>query len=317
MNNKLKFWSKIGRHGLVLFGHGFTCHKTDNFIEHLHQDFNWFQQTITMFETLDFQFISMTDLLNLAENKFAGQQNWLHLTFDDGYQSLYTLVYPYLKAKKIPFSLFVSTHHIETHTRYYTYRIRCAILHTRRDIKLPGFFLPVQNASRETRIRFCRQVIAQFKMMNKADALNLIEAIDALLSAAEWADYNHRYSNDEPLTLSQLQALAADGLAHIGAHNHHHLILNQNVAGNDVLDEMQTSKLWLQKNLGVERPTYCYPNGKKTDFSPTTHHVCQQLGYQLAFTLIRGRVSAATNRYEIPRCALPANWGQIIGLLLL
>ena len=303
--------------GFVLSGHGFTNNKTDGYVESLHKDFNQFKKTIEIFEDLGFEFISMTELISLAKNNFRYDKNWIHLTFDDGYKNNYTLVYPYLKEKNIPFSLFISTTHIENNTRFYTYKIRCALLNTRKEVYIPHLNCALApSASRRTRIRFCKKVIETiYKKMNKSEAVDFMEYTDSLLTSPEWEYYNNLYCEDEVLTINQLKELAGDKLVHIGSHNHHHLILNQNVSNDDILYEMQTSKIWLQKNLGMDILTYCYPSGGENNFSPNSKTICQNLGYVLAFTTIKQLVSSNTDRYEIPRLNFPIGPFEMADLL--
>lgn len=308
----LKSLLQFRKMGLVLFGHGLTENETDRYIEQLHTNISDFKKIIAIFEELGFEFISMAELIDLARNNFKYHKNWLHLTFDDGYQNIYKVGYPYLREKQIPFSLFISTYHIESQERLYTYKIRCAILNTKQAVCLPGVsqMLPA-NATREARIEFCKRVVKLFKTMSKPGLISFMQRIETLLSPQEWQHYNNLYHQGEFLTISQLKELANDSLVHIGSHNHHHLILNQNVSTNDVLYEMQTSKDWLQQHLGSHVVTYCYPNGSKNDFTPTSKNICRRLGYEVAFTTLRKHISPKTDKYEIPRIPIGKNLDEL------
>jgi len=314
----LKSLLRIRKMGLVLFGHGVTNNKTDSYIELLHTDFEKLKETITIFEALGFEFISMAELAALAQNDFKYNKNWIHLTFDDGYKNNYTLLYPYLKEKQIPFSLFVSTHHIEKNERFSTYKIRCAILHTKKEVRLPGLNQTLSpNTTREQRIQFCKSISRIFKTMDRASSQKFMSYVEALLSAEEWQYYNDLYREGELLTLDQLKVLANDSLVHVGSHNHHHLILNKNVSDDDIRYEMQASRDWLQKNLKINLLTYCYPNGSKNDFSLNSKRICQSLGYKLAFTTVRQIISPGVDKYEIPRVAFPSGGYRTITMRLI
>lgn len=309
----LKSLLRIRKLGLVLFGHGVTNNKTDAYIELLHTDFEGLKEAVEVFEALGFEFISMTELIALSQNNFRYDKNWIHLTFDDGYKNNYTLLYPYLKAKQIPFSLFISTNHVEKNERLSTYKIRCALLNTKKEVNVPGFNQTLPSlASRKERIQFCKNVTRIFKTMDKAGSRNFMACIESLLSSEEWQYYNNLYREGELLTLDQLKVLANDSLVHIGSHNHTHLILNRNVSEEDIRYEMQASKDWLQKNLNIDLLTYCYPNGSKNDFTLNSKSVCQGLGYKLAFTTIRQPVSPNTDKYEIPRVEFLIGYRTIV-----
>lgn len=308
---------RIRKMGLVLFGHGVTNNRIDDYIELLHTDFEKVKETIEIFKGLGFEFISMAELIRLAQNNFKCDKNWVHLTFDDGYRNNYTLLYPYLKAKQIPFSLFISTNHIEKNERLDTYKIRCAILKTKKEINIPRLNQTLSsNASREERIQFCKNVTKIFKAMDKPSSREFVQHIEPLLSPKEWQEYNNLYCEGEMLNIDQLKELANDRLVHIGSHNHNHLILNQNVSDDDIHYEMQQSKNWLKEHLNVDIFTYCYPNGSKNDFTPKSKGICQSLGYELAFTTIRQSVSPDTDRLEIPRIAFPIGGRNITACLI-
>jgi peptidoglycan/xylan/chitin deacetylase (PgdA/CDA1 family) len=296
---------RFRRVGVVLLGHGLTVGGTDEYIASYHDDFDTFANTIGEYEDLDFEFVSMENLLALSQNNFEHDRNWVHLTFDDGYQSVYSRAYPYLRERQIPFSLFISTGHIERSERFYVYRIRCSLLHTKRWVRIPDLehTLPV-DAPRQERIKFSDHVTRIFRRMSKSQAIDLMAYIDSLLPPKEWESYNDLYCEDEVLTIEQVQELAADELVHVGSHNHNHIILNRNVSEEDVLFEMQTSQDWLHRNLGARALTYCYPSGARGDFTPNSRSICQMLGYQLAFTTITDFVSHKTDRYEIPRVGI-------------
>ena len=69
-----------------------------------------FKEHIKIIESLNINFINPKNL-NLELNKIHSKKSIL-LTIDDGYSSFYNYAWPYLKSKKIPFILFISTREV-------------------------------------------------------------------------------------------------------------------------------------------------------------------------------------------------------------
>lgn len=298
----LRNWLRFRKVGIVLVGHGLTINGSNTSTAPYHDDFNEFARAIRMYEDRGFEFITMEELIEVARAGFRVDKNWVHLTFDDGYESISKLAYPYLSQKQIPFSLYISTNHIEHAKRFYTYRIRCSVLNTKEGVRIPSSNLALTaDATTKEKVEFAERVVEQFKKMNKGLAIELMAYLDSLLSAKEWAQMDAQHREDNILTINQVRELANDKLVHIGSHNHNHLILNQNVSEKDILFEMRESREWLRRNLGDTVITYSYPNGTKDDFTASSIRICKGLGYELAFTSIDGFVSPATDRYQIPR----------------
>lgn len=303
--NLMRLWLRFRNVGIVLFGHGLTVGRTDEFRAPYHDDFDVLTNAIEKYENWGFEFISMGELLEIANNNFQSDKNWIHLTFDDGFESVYTRAYPYLREKQIPFSVFISTHHIESAERFYGYSIRCGVLNTRRHVHLPGLELSMSvDASKQERMAFGDQVSERFRAMSKSQVVDLMGYIDSLLSPQEWESCDTLYYEDRPLSVSQVRKLADDESVHVGSHNHNHISLNRNVSEEDVVFEMEESRNWLQRNLAANPLTYCYPHGSRDDFTPVSKTICQRLGYELAFVAYSGFISPKTDRFEIPRIGL-------------
>lgn len=302
----LKSLLKFRKPGLVLFGHGVTRHKNDPFIENLHLDFNEFKATVEWYQRLGFHFISMDTLIKIAKKNFKYRAPWIHLTFDDGYRNNFTLLHPFLQEIKIPWSLFVSTKHIEQNQRFYTYRIRCALMKTRRAVNFPEYQLRLPaRAELHRRVEFINKAASVFKTLGKQEAREFMQQIDSLLSPNDWERFNQRHAADEVMSVAELKELASLNSVHVGSHCHDHLVLNDNLSAAEVADEMERSRNWIQSTLKRQNLTFGYPNGKETDLSDLTRRICQQSGYRLAFTTQYQSVRPDTDPFQIPRISFP------------
>jgi peptidoglycan/xylan/chitin deacetylase (PgdA/CDA1 family) len=298
--------------GLVLVGHGFTHAITDPHVESQHRNISILEQTIDRYCSLGFHFVSMADLLRLAQSDFRCNAPWVHLTFDDGYQNNARVLYPYLRERGIPFSLFVSTAHIAKNQWLYHDRIACASLHTRQSYFFSGTGETLfSNADTAQRVEFGKKISAHFSRAGKSDVMTWVREIDALLSPQEWEACRERYPECNPMTVEQLKDLARDPLVYIGSHNSHHINLNNHVAEQDVRDELFTSRAWLSVALGFDTRAYCFTKGKADDFTPLAKQICQEAGYDVAFTTMEAAVVRGTDCYEIPRVSIPVNHSSL------
>ena len=327
----LQTYVQYAKPGMALFGHGVCEEVKDDFVESLHEPIAQFAAVIELMQELGFEFIDRDTLIAIAGNQFRYPKLWIHLSFDDGYKNNFTVAYPWLKARNIPFTLFISTHHIDQQERFYTYLIRVAVLHTTKEVKWKDLELK-QPAKREKRIAFYSLLMNSFKKMGKDEAFRFMDYIRSLLPENEWEKWNAYFESDGLLTTAQLQQMVADPLVTIDSHAHHHLILNKNITKSEVAYEMQASYKWILQQLQHPPLTFCYPNGTPTDYSPLTKSCCQQQGYQLAFTTLSDTVKSTTDPYEIPRVyistrllslpflvktlLIPKNWIRLVKKLI-
>ena len=293
---------KHKRIGLVLFGHGVSENNLEEFVcsRGIHINLKELENSILYCLSLGFEFITMEQLLDLSEHRFESEHAWMHLTFDDGYESNYTLLQHLMHKHQIPWSLFVSTHHAETGNRFFDYVLRCAIFHARVPISLSGFesCLPA-DAEFSERKRFFDEL--DYKKLGRAELFNLVEEVRSHLTNDEWRELDQKYPYEEPISKEHLQSLADDPLVHIGAHCHHHVILNRRTPENVAAEEIVTPKEWLKNELKIEPQAFCYPNGEVSDFSPTTRRLCIEAGYRMAFTTVSNVVDSRTDSFEMPR----------------
>ncbi len=300
---------RIKKCGFVLAGHGYTANRlTDPDIETQHRPLASLIQAVEALRGLGLHFISFDELLRLVQTGFKSAYPWVHLTFDDGYQNQFSTLYPFLVENHLPFSLFVSTYHIQRQEWFYHDRLRCASLQGRGAFQFEpaGAALPA-GAGRSERLQFSDQLSRYFLRSNRQEIDDLFARVEGWLSPGEWRRCAQDYAANTPLSLSSLQEMAQNPLVNIGCHNHHHINLNPNLSENDARAEIASSKDWLVKYLGIQPLAYSYPNGKHTDFTPHAKAFCHSAGFQAAFTTFEGAVSAGTDPLEIPRIGLPAN----------
>ncbi len=290
--------------GFVLFGHGVdtAIDGADAVNRYTQLDLPEFQDVIALLQTLGYRFLSMRELLHYARDLSKAPKHWVHITFDDGYRNN-IIVQRCLEAHEIPWSLFVSTGVIENRGRFGTYKVRCAILHTTKEIACSAFRekLPA-DASDTERISFADHVIRLMKSSRPADARRIEACCESLLSREEWDRLNGVYSSHEVLSLEQLRSLAGSRFISIGAHGLTHACLNGDSAPHEIEREIAGSKAWLEEHLPIRVRTFAYPDGQ---FTEAAKLACERSGYEIAFTTVNDFFCNSPGKYEIGRFPMP------------
>lgn len=84
-----------------------------------------FKKVINFLQKSGYTFVALSDLKSDFKNKLNGKI--AVLTFDDGYRDLYTNVYPILKSKGIPYTLFLTTSSVDSKELLWYHKLYLAI----------------------------------------------------------------------------------------------------------------------------------------------------------------------------------------------
>ena len=127
-NNKIlsNILSSRSKGAKVLFYHGVEKEIKDPFVQSLHMTFKNFEKQI-LYLKKEYEIISIEDIHDSIYDHRKLSNKHVALTFDDGYKNNLDIVFPFLSSLNIPFSIFISTKHIETGMRFPTYIIRAAL----------------------------------------------------------------------------------------------------------------------------------------------------------------------------------------------
>lgn len=308
-----RIWFRLFPKGFVYFGHGISQSRKDSFIERIHFPAEQLEEVIDFWKKLGFRFISMEELKKMAQNGFRFSRPWVHFTFDDGYQNNLNVALPIFSKHRVPFSVFVSTHQVQTGKRFDTFIIRAAIYHTNREVRIPYVpYVLKADAGREERVRYIRMVSSVFKRLNAQESHNFVQTAYNLLSHDEWQKLNDLYINDIPLTEVELVHLSESEWVTIGSHGVNHTIHNEKHLNSHCLHQVEASKRWLESLLGKPIETFAFPNGGTGDFSDSCIANCERARYKLVFTTLKEPVNTKVSAMKIPRQFLS---GDCQGLL--
>lgn len=293
------------RGGLILFYHGVAREICDAEVQYLHMPFDNFRRQID-YLMKGFQLISAAQLVERFAHArpFSGRE--VHLTFDDGYRNNLTVVAPYLHERAIPFTVFVSTRHVDDGGRFPGYLLKTAFQFSEQATaafpSLGTRFDLSQGAARRAAERSVRHAM---KSLEQARVREIVRDIQALLPAERWRELDARFDSDGLMSWSEVRELARLG-ATIGSHCHDHAIMHSKQPRAEVEAQLGTSRARIEQETGQECTHLAFPNGSRADISGEALALVKQQGYRLAYTTVAGDLQADINPYLLPRA--PAPW---------
>jgi peptidoglycan/xylan/chitin deacetylase (PgdA/CDA1 family) len=203
-----------------------------------------------------FRFVSLDELCTARASQPVAA-----VTFDDGYQDVYTHAFPLLQRKGVPAAVFVvtdlvGTTELQIHDRLYLLLARS---------RSPGeaqFLLDPLLAT-----------------LPQAAVLRLIEKLQERFTIDEEVQREHR-----SLSWEQIERLHKAGFT-IASHTRTHAIL-PNEEMDTVWRELRSSREILEQRLGAPVRHFAYPCGQ---FNTHTIQAVERAGYELAYTICRHR----------------------------
>ena len=219
------------------------------------------------------------------------------VTFDDGFADNLTVALPILQEFSVPATVYVTTGFVDRSVRPFQYDLaglvcRSERLHLDWNGTTYSWILDSPHARSAC-------YMSVYHMLKPASARVRKDVIAQL--AAEFpnlADHSGRY-----LTHDQLFELAASPLITIGAHTHHHLLLDS-VSRAEMCNDMALGRQLLEEQLGRNVTHFSFPYGHH---NRTVRLAVTNLGFDSAMALGTPRRRRSLDRFCIPRQAVSEN----------
>ena len=237
-------------------------------------------------------------------NHFSGRE--IVVTFDDGYQNNLTHAAPVLQSLRIPFTVFISTAHVESGDYFPTAIARMII----RDSQLQHLSLdclklqmPLRDASHRKSV--CEAVIQTLKHSNILFVKEICRQLIANVSTDEYQNLCERHHADKPLTWEDVQCLHENYGATIGSHCLQHFICNDYQTEEEITRQLTESKRIIENHLETDCRYLAYPNGvyNAGDVNSFAIQAAEKARYKLAFTTVTDRLHPNFNPMLMPRLA--------------
>jgi peptidoglycan/xylan/chitin deacetylase (PgdA/CDA1 family) len=221
------------------------------------------------------------------------------LMSDDGYANTLSIAQPILEELGLPWTLFVSTEHIDTRARnpaflallffHYAPPGRYAIPH------LPALEL----AGAEDRAARAAAGLVALKALDMARAREAVGAMTEALDKAGLGGSVERFASESFLTWDQIRDLKARGVE-IGAHAAWHWPMNAHQTAAQLREQATRPRERIEAEIGPCR-AFAYPFGNTPDVSAAAWRAVRDAGYDFAFTTVSGTLDAGANRFLLPR----------------
>jgi len=223
------------------------------------------------------------------------------LTSDDGYLNTLTNGADILDSLRLPWSLFVSTHHIETGEPNPLFLARL-FLYFAPDgaYRVPHLPEVVTLGSRRGGVALV--ITRLLRSLEASKAREAVAAMTAVFAESELRLLIERFPSERFLDWSQVSALAARGVE-IGAHAHWHWPMSAAQTPDYVRQQAKVAHDAVTRHIGQCR-YFAYPFGNIRDVSSAAWRAVQDNGYSHAFTTMSATLDASVNAWLLPRYSL-------------
>lgn len=228
---------------------------------------NSFRPVVTWLIGRGFNFVSEDVVHDFITGGKLPHKRCVWLSFDDGWKTNYTDVFPVLKEFCIPASIYVATQGIEN-----------------------GYFW-FEKAFANRKSEYYNEIQELWEMPNQ----RRVEIIEKLPGMA---------SPRSTMTSTEILEMTKSGLVQWGNHTNNHVICNQcspEELSSEILECDQKIRKWTNCSC---LSNFSYPNGDKDESSLK---LIESLGFKMAATTNIGFITPDTELFQIPRNELKDN----------
>lgn len=224
------------------------------------------------------------------------------ITFDDGFESNYTIVVPILEDLGIPATFYVTTDFIDQNSMSWIDRIEyCLEVVPEAELSFPWHSTTYMLRNAEDKTRFLDYLRSRVKRDKTIDLDELATSIFAQCGIIEV------WHSDDPLDLKmtweQVHEISECESFIVGGHSHRHVNLNF-LAQDELEKEILTSIRLLQEKAQIRPRHYSYPEGLDYCYSDEVIRVLQDNGIVCSPTAIDGINCLDTDLFHLKRIAV-------------
>jgi peptidoglycan/xylan/chitin deacetylase (PgdA/CDA1 family) len=292
----------------AVFFHGVETHLANPAIQANQHALAAFENIARLLKR-DFDVLPLAALADVRKHP-AKHTRALFLMSDDGYANTLNVAADVLRSFGLPWTLFVSTHHIDTGILNPMTTARAFFLLApkgRYDIAPLGT-IDVQG-ERET------LAAPMLRRLKNLDAVRADAAVAAMQAALNHAgiDVAHGFPSERFLSWDQIRQLDNRGVT-IGAHADWHWPMHENQTADYLREQAVRPKHRIEEEVGPCR-AFAYPFGQRSDIGRAAWQAVRDAGYSHAFTTIAGTLDAGSNEWLLPRYGLAPQEPNLAALL--
>jgi hypothetical protein len=243
--------------------------------------------------------ISLGDFFEIRRSNATFPENAVVLTFDDGYMSNYTDIYPILKRYKMPATIFLTVNMIGTENVFSLNKLRFAIMNTKKQffqMDAKRYKLNTPRNRERTIQKLCQLLRGTPEQIRDHKVAGLITSLDVKVDEKKLPHM---------LTWKQVKEMSDGGIT-FGAHTLNHSMLTR-MSLEDARKEIADSKRVLEEKIQKSVNFFSYPYGTKYDFNEDIRNIIRDSGYACALTFIRGYNDQNTDPFTLKRFSFRSN----------
>jgi peptidoglycan/xylan/chitin deacetylase (PgdA/CDA1 family) len=256
----------------------------------------------------DFDVLPLSALPDVLKNPTRHARS-AFLMSDDGYRNLLTNAADVLDGVGLPWTLFVSTHHIDTGELNPFTAARLFLYFAPAGSYVISHLGLVVLGDSKSREKTARRTIRKLRALDAQRGREAVAAMTAAVPEERLIGLKARFGSERFLNWPQVAELAKRGVE-IGAHAHYHWPMHAKHSAKELTLEARASKERIENQIGA-CSAFAYPFGNTGDVSREAWHAVRDAGYAHAFTTLAGSLDGGANPWLLPRYALQADEGHL------
>jgi len=247
-----------------------------------------------------FEIVSLEDGLSQLANAEGAPRGrpMLVVTVDDGYSDNYEILFPILRERTIPATIFVATDYMDSGRLPWPTRISALLFFARATTLGPPWNLSI--ATTVQRHHAGRILRMRMSALDHAERDSVIEELSRTLAPAPFTPLR-------PLTWSQVRAMSLGGIK-FGSHTQWHGWLDR-VSPAELDAELSLSRRRLETETDAPCHSIAYPNG---NWNAAVAAATAKVGYRYALTQDAG-VNRCLGLRPLALCRTEIPFNEMVG----
>lgn len=258
-----------------------------------------------------YEFVSVDEVVDRALQNYKGDRPMVCVTLDDGYADQVSRLVPLLLHYQAKPTMFTITDFTDDVDWPWDSKLAYAVKNSplkEAVVRLAGTEHRLNLSSRAERIKARRQIVRHAKSLQSGEVTQLVAEVEKACEVAIPALAPERY---RPATWETLRELEGKGLR-VGSHGQSHNLLKA-VEDDRVQAELVHSKRRLKEELSEPSDIFCYPSGRRFDFSARHEMMVREAGYRAGLSTLSCIAyfkQLRSNPFNVPRIGFPDNFEQ-------
>jgi peptidoglycan/xylan/chitin deacetylase (PgdA/CDA1 family) len=204
------------------------------------------------------------------------------LTFDDGYANNFHTVGQIMKEYNLPYTVFISTEHIETGELFPTSIARLIVLGSElKKISIPSLRnVKYDISTQELKMVTYSIISGELKIKPLNEVRQIVQDLKNNVSNTQYKALADKYKSVKPMTWDMVIKLHKMG-AKIGSHCMYHICCHENQDISEVKKQISESKTIIENKLQSKCDYFAYPNG---DYTDNSNRSVLDAGYKMGFS---------------------------------